>query len=72
MGRMTAGGMTSSKGLTGRLPTGRIPVGGEESLRLRDRNRVKYGSMREGMQRRGDLVGDIVGLDRNDLEDTCA
>jgi len=33
--------------LTGRLPRGRIPVGGEESLRLRDRDRVKYGSMRE-------------------------
>jgi hypothetical protein len=62
MGGRTAG--MGVKALIGRLPTGRIPVGGEESLRLRDRDRVKCGSMREGMQRRGDLVLDLVGLDR--------
>jgi len=62
MGGRTAGGMASFEALTGRLPTGRIPVGGEESLRLRDRDRVKCGSMREGMQRRGDLVVDLVGF----------
>jgi hypothetical protein len=72
MGGKTAEGMTSFKALTGRLPTGRIPVEGEESLRLMDRDRVKCGSMREGMQRRRDLVVDLVGLDRDVLEDTCA
>ncbi len=64
--------MTSVTSLTGILPTGMIPVVCIESLRVRDRERVKCGSMGEVMRRLGDRVADLVGLDLVDLEDTCA